>query len=144
MKPITAKNFEGLDLWEFESKSVRDSIYAALIDREALIKKPHVTEEFIKKEAERLIIRFSCECELSYLQQSAIRCVLTEKGDLWDLLNRAGIEIGASKEVTEELIDKKATELHDKLWPREKCGGHCNRQKEIKDFICKIVEEIQK
>ncbi len=37
MKPITAKTFEGLNLWEFESKSVRDSIHIALIDREETI-----------------------------------------------------------------------------------------------------------
>ncbi len=48
------------------------------------------------------------------------------------------------KEVPEEWIDKKAKELHDKLWPGEKCGGHCSRQKEIKNFILSIVEKIQK
>ncbi len=47
------------------------------------------------------------------------------------------------KEVTEEWIEEKAKELHDKLWPGEKCGGHCNRQKEIKDFIRKIVKEAK-
>jgi len=56
-------------------------------------KKPSVSEGFIKKEATKLISRFSCECKLSYLQQVGIRCVLTEKGDLWDLLTRAGVDI---------------------------------------------------
>ncbi|MCK4647244.1 MAG: hypothetical protein KAU46_13400 [Candidatus Aminicenantes bacterium] len=45
-------------------------------------------------------------------------------------------------EITEGFIDKKATELHDKLWPGEKCGGQCNRQREIKDFLSSLLNEL--
>jgi len=45
-------------------------------------------------------------------------------------------------EITKEFIDKQARELHDKLWPGEKCGGHCNRQMEIKEFLSSMLNEL--
>ncbi|HDY88821.1 MAG TPA: hypothetical protein ENH82_12010 [bacterium] len=57
---------------------------------------------------------------------------------------RAKIVALLKKEVTDEWIDENVRELHDKLWPGEKCGGHCSRQKEIKNFILSFVEKIQK
>lgn len=52
-----------------------------------------VDYDFIKKEAGLLVSRFDCECGLTHLQKIGIRTVLTEKGDLWDILQRAGVEV---------------------------------------------------
>lgn len=45
-------------------------------------------------------------------------------------------------EITVEFLDKKATEFHDKLWPGEKCGGQCNRQKTIKELLASLLDEL--
>lgn len=54
---------------------------------------PKVSYDFIKKEAGLLVSRFDCECGLTHLQKIGIRTVLTEKGDLWDILQRAGVKV---------------------------------------------------
>lgn len=45
-------------------------------------------------------------------------------------------------EITEEFMEKKATEFHDRLWPDETCGGQCNRQKIIKELLSSLLNEL--
>jgi len=74
-----------------ENFLIKDTCRALVIRLEE--KKPRVDLAFICKEAEQLVRRFHGECKLSHLQKIGIHCVLAEKGDLWDLLVRAGVKV---------------------------------------------------
>lgn len=45
-------------------------------------------------------------------------------------------------EITMEFIEKKTTELHDKLWPEEKCNNLCRRQAIIREFLSSLLDEL--
>ena len=58
-----------------------------------LLFKKAVTRKWIKQKAEYLVERFDGECSLTTLQCIGIMTVLTEKGDLEDLLSEFDIEV---------------------------------------------------
>lgn len=60
---------------------------------ELVERKPKVKLEFIKKFASNLVDRIDGECGLSHLQRIGTFVVLFEKGDLFDLLTQAGLEV---------------------------------------------------
>ncbi|MCK5127954.1 MAG: hypothetical protein KAR42_16975 [candidate division Zixibacteria bacterium] len=45
-------------------------------------------------------------------------------------------------EITTEFIEKKTTELHDKIWPEEKCNNLCRRQATIREFLLSLLNEL--
>lgn len=45
-------------------------------------------------------------------------------------------------EITVEFMEKKTRELHDKLWPEEKCENHCRRQTAIREFLSSLLNEL--
>ena len=56
-----------------------------------------VTREWLEHKAEYLVERFDGECSLTTLQCIGIMTVLTEKGDMEDLLEELGIEVITKK-----------------------------------------------
>jgi len=54
---------------------------------------PEVDYAWIEKQAEWVVKRIKGECGLTKLQEIGIYHLLTEKGDLRDLLSEAGVEI---------------------------------------------------
>lgn len=45
-------------------------------------------------------------------------------------------------EITVEFMEKKTKELHNKLWPEEKCDNHCRRQMAIREFLSSLLDEL--
>ena len=58
-----------------------------------LTQKRTVTREWMEHKAGYLVERFSGECSLTTLQRFGIMTVLTEKGDMEDLLQELGYEV---------------------------------------------------
>ena len=77
----------------FEEKAIEAIRYA----RKILTQKRAVTREWMEHKAGYLVERFSGECSLTTLQRFGIMTVLTEKGDMEDLLQELGIKVITKK-----------------------------------------------
>jgi len=65
--------------------------------KQLLTQKRTVTREWMEHKAGYLVERFSGECSLTTLQRFGIMTVLTEKGDMEDLLQELGIKVITKK-----------------------------------------------
>ena len=101
-----------------------------------LIERPEIDEMYVNKKLTEMIN------SISFLKNRISSVVYKEIYNKFNNLIRQIISDAQRPEITVEFMEKKTTELHDKLWPEEKCNNLCRRQATIREFLSSLLNEL--